>query len=221
MFIYWSYTCWFNQHKCIKDFFCVFTQMSDDLMKQLNSYKAQLQQVEVALSTDQENEDLLKLQKDLQVCVNDAPIFCVVEGIGLFEFFMKTRLSDSPSIAGSHRFDKRPPDLPARWGCFQCQWLWYCPSEARLEIGWQVSGCVESGWTVSVTSLFSWKCYIQQHPFNNVLSLSYQPLCLIFKQKYNNFAFILSFWMHLVPLMNTDELKCFQPVKVVSYSKRD
>ena len=41
--------------------------MSDDLMKQLSSYKAQLQQVEAALSTDQENEDLMKLQKDLQV----------------------------------------------------------------------------------------------------------------------------------------------------------
>lgn len=41
-------------------------------MKQLNSYKAQLQQVEVALSTDQENEDLLKLQKDLQVCLNET-----------------------------------------------------------------------------------------------------------------------------------------------------
>lgn len=43
------------------------TQMSEDLVKQLSSYKAQLQQVEVALSTDPENEDLLKLQKDLQV----------------------------------------------------------------------------------------------------------------------------------------------------------
>ncbi|XP_064176872.1 survival of motor neuron-related-splicing factor 30-like [Anguilla rostrata] len=40
--------------------------MSDDMMKQLASYKAQLQQVEAALSTDPENEDLLKLQKDLQ-----------------------------------------------------------------------------------------------------------------------------------------------------------
>lgn len=48
----------------------VNTQMSDDLVKQLSSYKAQLQQVEVALSTDPDNEDLLKLQKDLQVCVN-------------------------------------------------------------------------------------------------------------------------------------------------------
>lgn len=41
--------------------------MSEELGKQLSSYKAQLQQVEVALSTDQDNEDLLKLQKDLQV----------------------------------------------------------------------------------------------------------------------------------------------------------
>ncbi|CAG6016934.1 survival of motor neuron-related-splicing factor 30 isoform 1-T2 [Menidia menidia] len=44
--------------------------MSEDLMKQLSSYKAQLQQVEVALSTDQENEDLLKLQKDLQEVID-------------------------------------------------------------------------------------------------------------------------------------------------------
>ncbi|KAF5901738.1 survival of motor neuron-related-splicing factor 30, partial [Clarias magur] len=40
--------------------------MSDELVKQLSSYKAQLQQVEAALSTDPDNEDLLKLQKDLQ-----------------------------------------------------------------------------------------------------------------------------------------------------------
>lgn len=44
--------------------------MSEELAKQLSSYKAQLQQVEVALSTDPENEDLQKLQKDLQVCAN-------------------------------------------------------------------------------------------------------------------------------------------------------
>lgn len=43
--------------------------MSEDLLKQLSSYKAQLQQVEVALSTDPDNEDLRKLQKDLQVCM--------------------------------------------------------------------------------------------------------------------------------------------------------
>ncbi|TRZ00719.1 hypothetical protein DNTS_007160 [Danionella cerebrum] len=40
--------------------------MSEELVKQLNNYKAQLQQVEAALSIDPENEDLLKLQKDLQ-----------------------------------------------------------------------------------------------------------------------------------------------------------
>lgn len=44
--------------------------MSDDLAKQLSSYKAQLQQVEVALSTDQDNEDLRKLQKDLQEVID-------------------------------------------------------------------------------------------------------------------------------------------------------
>uniref|UniRef100_A0A1A8GXR3 Survival of motor neuron-related-splicing factor 30 n=1 Tax=Nothobranchius korthausae TaxID=1143690 RepID=A0A1A8GXR3_9TELE len=44
--------------------------MSEDLSKQLSSYKAQLQQVEVALSTDQENEDLRKLQKDLQEVID-------------------------------------------------------------------------------------------------------------------------------------------------------
>uniref|UniRef100_A0A8C1TRL6 Survival of motor neuron-related-splicing factor 30 n=1 Tax=Cyprinus carpio TaxID=7962 RepID=A0A8C1TRL6_CYPCA len=40
--------------------------MSEELAKQLSNYKAQLQQVEAALSTDPDNEDLLKLQKDLQ-----------------------------------------------------------------------------------------------------------------------------------------------------------
>uniref|UniRef100_A0A3P8WFP7 Survival of motor neuron-related-splicing factor 30 n=1 Tax=Cynoglossus semilaevis TaxID=244447 RepID=A0A3P8WFP7_CYNSE len=44
--------------------------MSDDLMKQLSSYKAQLQQVDVALSTDPENEDLQKLHKDLQEVID-------------------------------------------------------------------------------------------------------------------------------------------------------
>ena len=62
-------------------------------MKQLNSYKAQLQQVEVALSTDQENEDLLKLQKDLQVCLNETSqalsfVVCVLEGMGFFMLCM-------------------------------------------------------------------------------------------------------------------------------------
>lgn len=45
-------------------------EMSEDLVKQLSNYKAQLQQVEVALSTDPDNEDLLKLQKDLQEVID-------------------------------------------------------------------------------------------------------------------------------------------------------
>jgi survival-of-motor-neuron-related-splicing factor 30 len=40
--------------------------MSEDLAKQLASYKAQLQQVEAALSGNGENEDLLKLKKALK-----------------------------------------------------------------------------------------------------------------------------------------------------------
>ncbi|XP_068184168.1 survival of motor neuron-related-splicing factor 30 [Antennarius striatus] len=44
--------------------------MSEDLTKQLSSYKAQLQQVDVALSTDPDNEDLRKLQKDLQEVID-------------------------------------------------------------------------------------------------------------------------------------------------------
>ncbi|XP_030058628.1 survival of motor neuron-related-splicing factor 30 [Microcaecilia unicolor] len=40
--------------------------MAEELAKQLAGYKAQLQQVESALSTDEENDDLLKLKKDLQ-----------------------------------------------------------------------------------------------------------------------------------------------------------
>ncbi|XP_068128284.1 survival of motor neuron-related-splicing factor 30 [Hyperolius riggenbachi] len=39
--------------------------MAEELAKQLASYKAQLQQVETALTTDADNEDLLKLKKDL------------------------------------------------------------------------------------------------------------------------------------------------------------
>jgi hypothetical protein len=46
-----------------------FPQMSEDLAKQLASYKAQLQQVEAALSGNGENEDLIQLKKDLQVSV--------------------------------------------------------------------------------------------------------------------------------------------------------
>lgn len=41
--------------------------MSEELAKQLASYIAQLHQVKAALSGNGENEDLLKLKKDLQV----------------------------------------------------------------------------------------------------------------------------------------------------------
>ncbi|XP_053548730.1 survival of motor neuron-related-splicing factor 30 isoform X2 [Bombina bombina] len=40
--------------------------MAEELAKQLASYKAQLQQVEAALTANGENDDLLKLKKDLQ-----------------------------------------------------------------------------------------------------------------------------------------------------------
>lgn len=57
-----------KQQACCFDAGCVcLFQMSEDLAKQLASYKAQLQQVEAALSGNAENEDLLKLKKDLQV----------------------------------------------------------------------------------------------------------------------------------------------------------
>ncbi|XP_051778149.1 survival of motor neuron-related-splicing factor 30 isoform X2 [Erpetoichthys calabaricus] len=57
--------------------------MSDDLVKQLASYKAQLHQVEAALSTDADNEDLVKLQKDLQEVIE----------------LTKDLLSSQPSVA--------------------------------------------------------------------------------------------------------------------------
>lgn len=50
----------------------IFFQMSEDLAKQLASYKAQLQQVEAALTGNGDNEDLLKLKKDLQVGIRKS-----------------------------------------------------------------------------------------------------------------------------------------------------
>lgn len=60
-----------------------FPQMSEDLAKQLASYKAQLQQVEAALSGNGENEDLLKLKKDLQVSKRGHLWLCCLKRIFL------------------------------------------------------------------------------------------------------------------------------------------
>lgn len=45
---------------------CEIFTMSDELAESLRTYKLQLQQVEASLMTDPTNEDLLKLQADLQ-----------------------------------------------------------------------------------------------------------------------------------------------------------
>uniref|UniRef100_A0A8C4RZL0 Survival of motor neuron-related-splicing factor 30 n=1 Tax=Erpetoichthys calabaricus TaxID=27687 RepID=A0A8C4RZL0_ERPCA len=66
--------------------------MSDDLVKQLASYKAQLHQVEAALSTDADNEDLVKLQKDLQVVLKNLLESLLIE-------LTKDLLSSQPSVA--------------------------------------------------------------------------------------------------------------------------
>ena len=39
-------------------------------MDDLDTYKAQLEQVQAALTTDPDNEDLRKLQKDLEEVIN-------------------------------------------------------------------------------------------------------------------------------------------------------
>ncbi|XP_052062236.1 survival of motor neuron-related-splicing factor 30-like [Mytilus californianus] len=44
--------------------------MSDDLQTNLSTYKLQLQQVEASLTTDPDNEDLLKLKNDLQEVID-------------------------------------------------------------------------------------------------------------------------------------------------------
>ncbi|XP_067667328.1 survival of motor neuron-related-splicing factor 30-like [Haliotis asinina] len=44
--------------------------MAEDIQENLKTYKLQLQQVEASLTTDAENEDLLKLKKDLQEVID-------------------------------------------------------------------------------------------------------------------------------------------------------
>ncbi|KAG8551339.1 hypothetical protein GDO81_004068 [Engystomops pustulosus] len=72
-------------------------RMAEELAKQLAGYKAQLQQVETALSANGENDDLLKLKKDLQ------------EVIELTKDLLSSQPSEAPensddfiSASGSH-----------------------------------------------------------------------------------------------------------------------
>lgn len=95
--------------------------MSEELVKQLSSYKAQLQQVEVALSTDPDNEDLLKLQKDLQVRVYIEFLLHWISCVNIIKVkyfhFVPDPLNANCvifSATGSYWFDKRPPKLTAR-----------------------------------------------------------------------------------------------------------
>lgn len=139
--------------------------MSEELVKQLSSYKAQLQQVEVALSTDTDNEDLLKLQKDLQVrvvlfhCVGLMPL---ASCSGIIVFWTLSSASTNHqmfsilfSVAGSYWLDKGPPKLTAR-EYIHHQWLRNSPRQARLEDWGSVYGCLESGRPVSIIVCVCW-----------------------------------------------------------------
>ncbi|XP_067909117.1 survival of motor neuron-related-splicing factor 30 [Heterodontus francisci] len=83
--------------------------MSDELAKQLASYKAQLQQVEAALSTDADNEDLLKLQKDLQEVIE----------------LTRDLLSNQPSVAAANA-DSSANSMPShKWKTGdKCMAIW-------------------------------------------------------------------------------------------------
>ena len=78
-------------------------------MDDLETYKAQLEQVQAALTTDPDNEDLLKLQKDLEEVINLTlelatvaytfiKIYCVVMliAIGCFNFVQIHLIDLSP-----------------------------------------------------------------------------------------------------------------------------
>ncbi|KAB5562566.1 hypothetical protein PHYPO_G00019380 [Pangasianodon hypophthalmus] len=84
-------------------------EMSDELVKQLSSYRAQLQQVEAALSTDPENEDLLKLQKDLQEVIE----------------LTKDLLTSQPAegVASTNSSDAAPPKHSWKVGD-RCMAMW-------------------------------------------------------------------------------------------------
>ncbi|XP_043911633.1 survival of motor neuron-related-splicing factor 30 [Protopterus annectens] len=83
--------------------------MSDDLVKQLAGYKAQLQQVEAALSSDAENEDLLKLQKDLQEVIE----------------LTKDLLSSQPTVAKASSDSSATAEPSITWEVGdQCMAVW-------------------------------------------------------------------------------------------------
>ncbi|XDB64906.1 hypothetical protein AB1E18_018205 [Capra hircus] len=84
-------------------------KMSEDLAKQLASYKAQLQQVEAALSGNGENEDLLKLKKDLQ------------EVIELTKDLLSTQPSET--LASSDNFASTQPTHSWKVGD-KCMAIW-------------------------------------------------------------------------------------------------
>ncbi|KAI4894211.1 hypothetical protein NFI96_027348 [Prochilodus magdalenae] len=109
--------------------------MSEDLVKQLSSYRAQLQQVEAALSTDPDNEDLLKLQKDLQEVIE----------------LTKDLLTSQPAegVASANSSDAAPPKSSWNVGD-RCMAMWSQdgqPYEAEIE---EIDG--ENG-TAAVTFL--------------------------------------------------------------------
>uniref|UniRef100_A0A2K5JEF3 Survival of motor neuron-related-splicing factor 30 n=1 Tax=Colobus angolensis palliatus TaxID=336983 RepID=A0A2K5JEF3_COLAP len=83
--------------------------ISEDLAKQLASYKAQLQQVEAALSGNGENEDLLKSKKDLQ------------EVIELTKDLLSTQPSET--LASSDNFASTQPTHSWKVGD-KCMAIW-------------------------------------------------------------------------------------------------
>ncbi|XP_024152926.1 survival of motor neuron-related-splicing factor 30 [Oryzias melastigma] len=89
--------------------------MSEDLVKQLNSYKAQLQQVEVALSTDTENEDLQKLLKDLREVIE----------------LTKDLLSSQPTDGSSNSSTSEKPPPKRTWKVGErCMAMWGSDGQA-------------------------------------------------------------------------------------------
>lgn len=128
--------------------------MSDDLVKQLSSYKAQLQQVEVALSTDPDNEDLLKLQKDLQVCPSVwihillLCLFCLWKQ-GKTSYFSLKATNLKVSIHGCLFFLQEVIDLTKDLLTSQ-------PAEGASTTNGSVTVPVKHGWKVGDRCMATW-----------------------------------------------------------------